>query len=159
MHRMGIYSPNFMTMKIILLSAVIICSITAAAQNNTAANLIEGSKSLVELLRVFRTPKSSMAQYASSQLKDSCAIKGLTDFCVKNNTGKTLLVSIYRRNDNGYDAAVLSLRVLPQNKEWLYAIKSGIYKIKTETDEAGIKKPFKEGEIKMNSCENPVKTF
>lgn len=146
-------------MKNIILSAIILCSLTATAQNNTAANLIEGSKSLVELLRVFRAPRSLTAQYASSQPKDSCAIKGLTDFCVKNNTGKPLLVSLYRRNDNGYDAAVLFLRVLPQNKEWLYAIKSGIYKIKTELEEAGVKRPFKEGEIKINACENMVKTF
>ncbi|MEJ7609890.1 MAG: hypothetical protein WKF88_01790 [Ferruginibacter sp.] len=146
-------------MKKIILITLLAVSVSAAAQNNTAAHLIEGSKSLAELVRIFKTPKSSMSQYTSSQLKDSCAIKGLTDFCVKNNTGKPLLVSIYRRNESGYDAAVLFLRVLPQNKEWLYAIKSGIYKIKTETEEAGVKKPFKEGEIKINSCENPVKTF
>ncbi len=146
-------------MKNIILSAAILSSLTASAQNNTAANLIEGSKSLVELLRIFKTPKSSMVQATLSQPKDSCAIKGLTDFCVKNNAGKPLLVSLYRRNDNGYEAAVLFLRVLPQNKEWLYAIKSGIYKIKTELEEAGVKRPFKEGEIKINACENSVKTF
>lgn len=49
------------------------------------------------------------------------------------------------------------MRALPKNQEYFYELKSGIYKMKLETEEAEIKKVFREGEIKLNACENLVK--
>jgi len=142
--------------KSILLAAVVITA-NAAAQNNTASNLIEGGKTLVELVRVFKSPKNNMPQQNLVEKKDSCSIKNISDLCIKNNTAKTLLVNLYKRNGNGYDASVLSMRILPKNQEYFYELKSGIYKMKLETEEGEIKKAFREGEVKLNACENLVK--
>jgi hypothetical protein len=144
-------------MRKLILTAVVFITGTVAAQNNTASNLIEGGKTLVELVRVFKSPKNNMPQQNVVEKKDSCSIKNISDLCIKNNTAKTLLVSLYKRNGNGYDAGVLLMRVLPKNQEYFYELKSGIYKMKLETEEAEIKKVFREGEIKLNACENLVK--
>ena len=64
-----------------------------------------------------------------------------------------MLLSLYRRNGNLYEAGVLSLKILPKNQETLYEIKAGIYKLKFETEEDDDKKLFREGEIKLNACE------
>jgi hypothetical protein len=68
-----------------------------------------------------------------------------------------LLVSFYRRNGNVYEAGFLSLKILPKNQETLYELKAGIYKLKFETEEGEEKKVFREGEIKLNPCENIFK--
>jgi hypothetical protein len=152
-------SLKFIVMKKLFFTAVIALSVTASAQNNTAYNIIEGSKTLVELIRVFKTPRAAIITPGPNLLTDSCTIKGTSDFCVKNNTAKPLTVTLYRRNGNVYDVAVLTMSILPNNRECLYDIKSGIYKMKLETGEEGDKKTFREGEIRINSCENPVENI
>ena len=141
----------------LILSAVAIITFTASAQNNTASNIIEGGKTLVELVRVFKMPKYLMSQQPIVEKKDSCTVKNTTDFSVKNSTEKSLLVSLYRRNGNIYEASVLSLKILPKNQEILYEIKAGIYKIKYEMEEADEKKIIREGEVKLIACENIFK--
>ena len=49
-------------MRIKLLAAVILLGTNASAQNYTANNIIEGGKTLVELVRIFKIPKNSLAQ-------------------------------------------------------------------------------------------------
>lgn len=149
---------KFTVMKKLLLTAVTALTITASAQNNTAYTIIEGSRSLVELIRIFKTPRPMMSLLPAPALKlDSCSIKNTSDFTVKNNTAQPLVVSLYRRNNIGYDTVPMSMTVLPKNKESFFDIKSGIYKMKLETiDEDDDKKTFREGEIKINPCENPV---
>jgi hypothetical protein len=142
-------------MRAFILTAIVLVSMNTFAQNNTTANIIEGGKTLVELVRVFKTPKTSLVpEPVTAKRIDSCALKNTTDICVKNSAGKTLLVSLFRRNGNLYEAAVLSLKILPKNQECLYELKSGVYKIKLETEENGIKTSLREGEIKLNACEN-----
>ena len=141
----------------LILSAVAIITFTASAQNNTASNIIEGGKTLVELVRVFKMPKYLMSQQPIVEKKDSCTVKNTTDFSVKNSTAKSLLVSLHRRNGNIYEASVLSLNFLPKNQETLYEIKAGIYKIKYEMEEADEKKIIREGEVKLIACENIFK--
>ena len=51
----------------------------------------------------------------------------------------------------------LTMKVLPKNQEWLYEVKAGVYKMKLETDEPEGKKLFREGEIKLNACDNLIK--
>lgn len=66
---------------------------------------------------------------------------------------KPLLVSVYRRNGNVYEAGVLSMKILPKNQETIYELKAGIYKIRYEAEDAGDeKKTIKEGEIKLIAC-------
>lgn len=45
-------------MRAFILFALVLINIKASAQNNTSANIIEGGKTLVELVRVFKTPKN-----------------------------------------------------------------------------------------------------
>jgi len=141
-------------MKKLLLPAVVLISISTSAQNITASNIIEGGKTLVELVRVFKSPKDATTQHGIADKKDSCSIKNTADLCIKNSTGKPLLISVYKRNGNVYEAGVLSMKILPKNQECLYELKSGIYKMKLETEEGGVKIIFGEGELKLNACEN-----
>jgi hypothetical protein len=145
-------------MRSLILAAAMMVACTVTAQNNTASNIIEGGKALVELVRVFKTPKhSTMPQQNLIEKKDSCSIKNITDLCIKNSTANPLVVTLYKRNGNAYEANILSMKILPKNQEWLYEIKCGIYKIKLETEEDDEKKIFREGEIKLTACENMIK--
>lgn len=147
-------------MKKLILSAVAIITISASAQNNTAANIIEGGKTLVELVRVFKTPKNAFVQQPIplAEKKDSCAVKNISDISIKNSTDKPLLVSVYRRNGNLYEPGVISMKILPKNQETIYELKAGIYKIKYETEnEEDEKKIIREGEIKLLACANVFK--
>ena len=135
--------------------AMVCLSLTATAQSNTTAHIIEGGKTLVELVKVFKMPRYAMVQQPLVEKKDSCALKSITDFTIKNSTPNPLLVSLYRRNGNVYEPGVLSLKILPKNQETIYEIRAGIYKMKFETeDEEDEKKIFREGEIRIISCEN-----
>jgi hypothetical protein len=145
--------------KMIFIVAAII-TINVSAQNNTATNIIEGGKVIAELVRIFKTPKSSFVQppLAITEKKDSCAVKSISDVSIKNSTDKPLLVSVYRRNGNLYEPGVISMKILPKNQETIYELKSGIYKIKYETEnEADDKKTIREGEIKLMACINIFK--
>jgi cell division protein YceG involved in septum cleavage len=144
-------------MKGLIFALVVIISINAIAQNNTAANIIEGGKTLVELVRVFKMPRYTMSLQPVVEKKDSCAIKNVTDFTIKNSTEEPLLVSLYRRNGNVYEAGVLSLKILPKNQETIYEIKAGIYNMKFETEADDEKKMIRQGEIKLIGCQHIFK--
>lgn len=147
-------------MRKLFLPVIVLTTFNTSAQNNTASNIIEGGKALVELVRVFKTPKNLIVQQPALlvEKKDSCAVKNISDISIKNSTEKPLLVSVYRRNGNVYEAGVLSLKILPKNQETIYELKAGIYKIKYETeDEEDDKKTIKEGEIKLIACNNVFK--
>jgi len=146
-------------MKNLLLTAAITVSLTGSAQNNTAYSIIEGGKALVDLIRIFKIPKAALAQTVFAPHVDSCSVKSTTNFCVKNNTGKPISVTLYRRNGNLYEAATLTMEILPKNEECLYEIRSGIYKMKLETEEDENKKTFREGEIQLSACSNPVENI
>jgi hypothetical protein len=146
-------------MRTLILAAATLININTAAQNNTTANIIEGGKTLVELVRVFKTPKYTFAQLPTTVIekKDSCAVKNISDISIKNSTTKPLLVSVYRRNGNLYEAGVLSMKILPKNQETIYELKAGIYKLKYETEDDDEKKVIREGEIKLTACSNIFK--
>jgi cell division protein YceG involved in septum cleavage len=144
-------------MKGLIFALVVIISINAIAQNNTAANIIEGGKTLVELVRVFKMPRYTMSLQPVVEKKDSCAIKNVTDFTIKNSTEEPLLVSLYRRNGNVYEVGVLSLKILPKNQETIYEIKAGIYNMKFETEADDEKKMIRQGEIKLIGCQHIFK--
>lgn len=145
-------------MKALILAVNALIVFSAAAQNNTSYTIIESSKALVELVKVFRMPKYAQAIPVVTEKKDSCAIKNFTDLCIKNSTGKPLLVTVYRRNGNLYDTNTLSMKILPKNQETLYELRSGIYKIKYETeDEEDEKILLREGEVRLVACEHQFK--
>jgi hypothetical protein len=138
-------------------------SLLAVAQNNLTTTIIEGSKTLVDLVKVFKTPKSSMvytptAANTAAVGVDSCYSKGLADIAYKNKTGKTIQVYLYKRNGSIYETIPLSLRISNNSQESLYEISSGIYKYKIECEELdGRKILYNEGEIKITPCDKLVK--
>jgi hypothetical protein len=144
-------------MRTLILSAIALLHVTAIAQSNTASNIIEGGKTLVELVRIFKSPKNLIygaPQQNIVEKKDSCTVKNITDICIKNSTANPLLVSLYRRNGNVYETSVLTMKILSKGQECLYEIKAGIYKIKfaAEVDDEEI--IIREGEIKIVACTN-----
>ena len=144
-------------MRIKLLAAVILLGAKASAQNYTTNTIIEGGKTLVELVRVFKIPKNSLAQQNTIEKKDSCAVKSISDLCIKNSTGKSLMITLFKRTGNGYEQGVLTAKILPRNQECWYELKSGVYKFKLETDDGDSLKLFREGELKLNACANMIK--
>lgn len=133
------------------------------AQNNLTTTIIEGSKTLVDFLRVFKTPKVNMVQipatkHTTASGVDSCYSKGLADITYKNTSGKTMQVSLYKRNGALYAATPLTLRIGNNSQENLFEISSGIYKYKTEYEDADDKKViYREGEMKITPCDKLVK--
>ena len=100
-------------MRAFILTAVVLININTSAQNNTAANIIEGGKALVELVRVFKMPRYFMPlPQPIVEKKDSCLIKNISDFTIKNSTNKPLLVSLYRRNGNIYEPGIFIFKNL-----------------------------------------------
>lgn len=147
-------------MRRLLLAGVIIISCNAAAQNNLASNIIDAGKVLVELVKVFKAPKELMYQQTVVEKKDSCSIKNVCDLGFKNSTDKGLYISLYKRNGNTYEANVLTMKVLPKAQEFLYELRSGIYKFKIEIegdDEEEERIVYREGEMKLAACENTIK--
>lgn len=146
-------------MRIFTFALAVLVNTGSFAQNNTTANIIEGGKTLVELVRVFKTPKYLLVSQPSLLVEkiDSCAVKNTSDISIKNATDKPLLVSIYRRNGNLYEPGVLSLKILPSNQETIYELKAGIYKIKYEAEEDDDTRIINEGEIKLMACNNIFK--
>ena len=145
-----------MFMRVIILTAAVLMCMKTVAQHNTATNIIEGGKTLVELVRIFKTPKFAFVQIpvAAAEKRDSCAVKNTSDISIKNSTDKPLLVSVLRRNGNIYEAGVLSMKILPKNQETIYELKTGIYKIRYEKEEDDEKLLINEGEIKLLACAN-----
>lgn len=126
----------------------------ASAQNTTAGNIIEGGKVLVDLVRVLKIPKTNMAVQPVMERKDSCLIKNQSDLCFRNATGKSIMVTLYKRSGNGYEPGVLSAKILPRNQECWYELKAGIYKMKIERDDDDSVKIYREGELKLLACSN-----
>ena len=80
-------------MRALIVAAAALINVNTLAQNNTAANIIEGGKTLVELVRVFKTPRYLMPlPQPVVERKDSCSIKNVSDYTIKNSTAKPLLV-------------------------------------------------------------------
>jgi len=145
-------------MRTLILAAAALSSLTASAQNSTAENIIEGGKALVELVRVLKMPANSGYQTDVVEKIDSCKLKKLSDLSFRNNTDKSVYVSLFKRNGNLYEANVLTLKILPKAQERWFDLKSGIYKFKIETDgEEDERIVYREGEMRLKACENKVK--
>ena len=140
--------------KIFFLLTVCI-GIQAQAQNKTMSTIVESGKVLVDILKVFKTPKRSMIPAATLQpvSTDSCQLKSIADLCYFNKSGETLYISLYKRNGSTYVAVPLTLAVINNSKECVYEIPAGIYKYKIETaDEDEKRIVYKEGELRILPC-------
>ena len=142
-------------MRKIILAATVLFTFSASSQSNTSSDIIEGGKTLVELVKVLKMPKHALAQQNTVEKKDSCLLKNISDLCFKNSSAKNIYVSLVKRNGNAYESNVLTMMVLPKNQECWYELKSGIYKFKIETDgEDDERVLYREGEMKLAACEN-----
>ena len=144
-------------MRVLILTAACCMVVSMQAQNNITSNIIEGSKTLVELVRVIKTPRSNMGQANITEKKDSCAIKAVSDMYLRNAMANPVIVSLYRRNGNTYETIAISVKILPKNQEALFELRAGIYKMKIETETGEVRKVLREGEMKINACENTLK--
>lgn len=141
-------------MRQLIVAAVILLTGNATAQNNTASNLIEGGKTLVELVRIFKSPKNIVAQQNIVESKDSCIQKNLADICYKNTSGNNVTVSFFKRTGLVYLPA-LTLKIAINSQECLYELQAGIYKYKIESGEQKVL--VNEGELKLNACDKIVR--
>ena len=143
-------------MKIFFLSSVIFSHAILQAQNAITSNFVEGGKTLIELIRVLK-PAKTLYIPTTDINPDSCASKKQADVSFKNRTNKMILVSLYLRTGNLYDAEPLSLKLAPASQESLYEVKSGIYKYRIETDSSGQRAVLHEGELKLLPCDKLIK--
>jgi len=147
-------------MKIYFSILFLFLSITLSAQSPTQ-QIVEGSKTLVELIKVIKTPRQNLnAQNfttANPTAADSCAIKHRSDLCYKNSSSKVLSISIYKRNGDTYDTTPFTMKVLAQKQECWYELRAGIYKYKIEQDAVSGKTLVNEGEFKLEPCENMLR--
>src|SRR4051812_17993412 len=112
-------------MRSLILAAAIIIACTSTAQNNTASNIIEGGKALVELVRVFKSSKNALPQPNLTENKDSCYIKNLADICYKNLSGNNITISFFKRTGQTY-APALTIKIATNSKECLYELQAGV---------------------------------
>jgi hypothetical protein len=119
-------------------------------------NLIEGGKTLVELISVLKKNKTnSTANLNNKNIGiDSCATKQTADLCFKNSSAKDLAISLYKRTDAGYEAQPFTMKVITKKQECWYELHSGIYKYKIEIDTNGTKTLMSEGELRLQTCDN-----
>ena len=85
---------------------------------------------------------------------DSFSIKQQSDICFKNSSSKSLVISLYKRKDAGYEVQPFTMKVLTNKQECWYELHIGIYKYKIETDINNVKSLFSEGEMKLQPCDN-----
>ena len=123
------------------------------------SSIIEGSKTLVELIKVFRTTRNNTgtANFSHKESKtnsDSCEIKQKSDLCFKNSSSKDLAISIYKRTETGYETQPFTMKVITKREECWYELRAGIYKYKIEIESGSQKTVFSEGELKLQPCDN-----
>lgn len=136
-------------------------AINGIAQN-TASTIIEGSRTLVELIKVFRTPRQQIVgdrragngSNGNAISIDSCEIRQRSNLCYSNKSSRSLVITIYRRTDDGYEAQPFTMKVLSQKEECWFELKAGIYKYRIELDATPNKVLLREGEFKLEACEN-----
>ncbi len=144
--------------KLVVIAAICIPAVLQA-QNALTSDLVEGGKTLVELIKIIRAPRivAAVGTLPEISYADSCKIKNLADISFKNRTGKPVLVSLYLRTGNTYAPDPLFLTVSSINQESLYELKTGIYKYKVEAVKADEKYTMHEGELKLEPCDKLVR--
>lgn len=151
--------PKLSVMKKLLITAVIFIPAVLQAQNAITSDIVEGGKTLIELIKVIRSPRVITAVISKPQTSytDSCGIKKLADISFKNKTGNTVQVNLYLRIENAYVAIPLTMTLAAFSQESLYELKTGIYKYKIETGKENDTSTLHEGELKLYPCDKLIK--
>lgn len=141
-------------MRFIIYTMISLSYFSAHAQTTTSS-IIEGGKTLVELISVLKKNKTaSTANLTGKNVIDSCAAKQTADLCFKNSSGKDLAISLYKRTGADYEAQPFTMKVITKKQECWYELHSGIYKYKIEIETAGTKTLMSEGELRLQPCDN-----
>ena len=143
----------------IFVTTIISLTFLSAHGQSKPSNLIEGAKTLTELIKVFKSPRNnttaSFAQNGTTKnSNDSCEVKQKSDLCFKNSSTKDLAISIYKRTETGYESLPFTMKVITKRQECWYELRAGIYKYKIEIDSGTQKIVFSEGELKLQPCDN-----
>lgn len=148
-------------MKRLILS--ILCFINSSliyAQTNPVSDIVEGGKALVELIKIFKTPKKNLGipfpknQHQTDYNDENCETLQQSDLCFKNSSSQSVIISIYRRNGKSYETSPFTMKVISQKEECWFDLKAGIYKYKIEVDAGILNTLLREGEFKLEACEN-----
>lgn len=146
-------------MRNLLLTIALCLPAMAIAQNTITSDLVEGGKTLVELLKVIRMPRNIPTDVTTPAtiITDSCRTKKLADICFKNRSNQVIRVSLFLRNGNDYAAKPLSLTISSLTQESLYELRCGIYKynITTGDDEEAV--ILHEGELRLEPCDKLIR--
>jgi hypothetical protein len=123
---------------------------------NPVSEVVEGGKALMELIKVIKSPKQNknVVHGETQVVTDSCAILQRSNVCFVNHTSKSIVVSIYKRNGEGYSTQPYTNKVLSQNEECWYDLRSSIYKYRIEIENGISKSILREGEFRLEPCEN-----
>lgn len=146
-------------MRYLFLVAVLFAHTGLQAQSSLTSDLVEGGKTLVELIKVIRAPRVATAADINPPVGyiDSCGLKNLADIQFKNKTSVSVSVSLYFRIGNNYAEKPLLLTLAAFSQESLFELKAGIYKYKVETlvEEENI--TIHQGELRLNSCDRTIR--
>jgi hypothetical protein len=133
------------------LPVVLLLAISLPLSGQTQGNtLIEGGKTVVELLKLFKRNKTTEGPAYPT---DSCSFKQTGDLCFRNTAVGSILVSLFKRTANGYEATPFNMKVLPRSQECWYTLKAGIYRYRIETGDASKMTVLREGELKLFPCD------
>lgn len=146
-------------MKKLLIAAAMAFPAVLPAQNAITSDLVEGGKTLVELIRVIRAPRvvAAVSPPPETKIADSCVVRKIADISFKNKTGKPVQVSLFFRIGNNYDTRPLMLTLSALSQESLFELRTGIYKYKIETGEEDEQVILHEGELKLEPCDRLIR--
>ena len=104
---------------ILALIVCLLCMLKAHSQK-TEQTIIEGGRTLVELIKIFKAPKANLAEINKGKSTDSCVIKQMTNLCFKNSSSRSLVINLYKRSDTSYQKRPFTIKVLSAMEECWY---------------------------------------
>lgn len=148
---------------VVLILLIMLCCRRLSAQSNVGSTIVEGGRALIELIKVIKMPKRKAADKpveVSSKKElssENCYLKQQSDLCFLNSTDQSLVISIYRRSGDSYEESPFTMKVISRKEECWFALKAGIYKYKIEIDRGLMNLLLREGEFKLEACENMLR--
>lgn len=113
------------------------------AQEKVGSNYVEGSKVVLEFVKLFKSDKERSKD-------DDCSKKNTSDLLFENKSLGTLNITLVYKEDQSQRSEVI---VSAGKKENLFGLKPGIYQCEIIDQNSG--KVIKKGDIKLVVCENP----
>lgn len=126
------------------------CLINPVNGQSKAQSLVDGGKTLVELIRVIKP---------TGNANKECAIKQSGDICFKNKSKEKIQVLIYKRTDTGYVDNPFKIIVIEKSEECLFELPAGVYKYQIDIFSTVVKSYdiLKMGELKLKPCEKSIR--